>query len=174
MRKALLILLLPALLFVSCKQSKEDMLARKWQAIKVDNPQQDELMKEQETFIDTFGKGNDDATNKAIYGFSNVDSARESLQAEYKDYKDMQEHSIENTWFDFNKNGVVKMNFSGQLDSAKWQLDKEGKLVLDEQMLKGSGTSIEMEIVELADTILKLKFNDNNGTSTVTFRPDKK
>ena len=86
----------------------------------------------------------------------------------------MQEHSIENTWFDFYKNGVVKMNFSGQLDSAKWQLDKEGKLVLDEQILKGSGTSIEMEIIELADTILKLKFNDNNGTSTVTFRPDKK
>jgi hypothetical protein len=159
--------------FASCQQSKETIIAKKWSAISVEDPKQDEMLKEQELFIDTFGKNNDAATNIKEYGFSNVDSARESLKAEYSDYKKMQEHAIENTWFDFNKNGLVIMNFSGQRDSANWYFDKEGKLILDEPKLKGKGNIIKMDIISITDTLLKLKFAENGGMSTVTFHPAK-
>lgn len=165
--------LLLLVVFASCQQSKETMLAKKWNAVSVDDPKQDEMLKEQEIFIDTFGKNNDAATNLKEYGFSNVDSARESLRAEYVDYKKMQEHAIENTWFDFNKNGIVIMNFSGQKDSANWYFDKENKLILDEPKLKGKGNIIKMEVITIADTLLKLKFAENGGTSTVSFKPAK-
>lgn len=172
MRIALIIL--PLFVLAACQPKKEDMLAKKWKASEVDNPKQDSFLKEQEQFIDTFGRNNDAATNIKEYGFSNVDSARASLKAAFADYKNMQQHSVENTWFNFGNNGVVVMNFSGQQDSAKWYFDNEGKLIIDEPKLKGSGNTIKMEVIKLDDTTLKLKFIDNNGTSTVTFHPDKK
>ncbi len=171
MRYITYILLL--LLLVSCQQGKESIIAKKWNAKEVSNPQQDAFIKEQELFIDTFGKNNDAATNLKIYGFSNVDSARESLKTEFADYKTMQQHAVENTWFDFNKNGKVVMNFSGQIDSANWYFDKEGKLVLDEPKLKGSGNVIRMSVLTMEDTLLKLSFSDSTGASTVTFKPAK-
>ena len=158
----------------SCTQSKEEMITGKWLAVQVDNPQQDQLLKEQDAFIDTFGKNTDAATNLAMYGFSNVDSARESLRAEFKDYKDMQKHAIENTLFDFRKDHTIVFNFSGQTDSAKWALEKDGKLTIDDSKMKAKGNIIKMDVITLTKDSLKLKFNDQGGTSTVTFRHDKK
>jgi hypothetical protein len=171
--RRLFILLIPVLI-ASCSSDKSSLLVKKWNAFKVDNPDQDSFLKDQELFIDTFGKNNDAATNIAMYGFSNVDSARASLKAQYTDYQKMQQHAVENTWFDFRKDSVVVMNFSGQQDSAKWYFNKEGKLMLDEKKLKGQGNTLTMEVIALTDTALTLKFTDGNGTSTVSFHPAKK
>ncbi len=171
MKKSILLVALP-LALAACSQSKEDIIIGKWQAVKVDNPQQDSFFLEQEKFLDTFGKAGDDAANKAIYGFSNVDSARESLKAQLKDYKAMQQHAVENTVFNFDKAGTAIMDFSGQVDTVKWSVDKEGKyLTLEESKKSATSTSIKMEVLELTKQALKLKFTDNGGTSTVTFKP---
>ncbi|OSZ78366.1 hypothetical protein CAP35_08920 [Chitinophagaceae bacterium IBVUCB1] len=169
--KKIVILLVSSVLLASCQQSKEDMIARKWQAVKVDNKQQDSLFDEQEKFLDTFGKNNTEAINMAIYGFTNVDSARESLKAQLKDYRAMQQHAVENTTFNFDRKGTAVMNFSGQIDTVKWTLTKEGKLELEEDGKAPEGSKITMEILELTKSALQLKFTDNSGTSTVSFKP---
>lgn len=173
MKKASLLLALP-LMLVACKQKKEDIIAKKWMGISAENPQMDSMIREQQVFLDTFGKNADAATNLAVYGITNIDSARESLRSQIKDYKAMQEHAIKNTWFDFRKDGIVLMNFSGQVDSTKWYFNEDGELVLDEQKLKGAGSVVKMEVIELTNTSLKLKFNENGMASTVLFHPDKK
>jgi hypothetical protein len=174
MKKSILLVALPIAL-AACSQSKEDMIAGKWQAVKVDNPQQDSFFAEQERFLDTFGKAGDAAANIAIYGFSNVDSARESLKAQLNDYKSMQQHSVENTIFNFDKKGTAIMDFSGQVDTVKWSIDKEGKyLTLEESKKSEAATAIKMEVLELTKEALKLKFTDNGGTSTVSFKPASK
>ncbi len=170
MKKAILFVTL-SIVIASCTQSKEDMIARKWKAVTVDNKEQDAAFVAEEQFLDTFGKNNTDATNMAMYGFSNVDSARESLKAQLKDYRTMQQHAVENTIFDFDKKGTAVMNFSGQIDTVKWKLTKEGKLELAEEGKAGNGSKITMDVLELTTTAMKLKFTDNNGTSTVTFKP---
>ncbi|HEY1031533.1 MAG TPA: hypothetical protein VGD89_07160 [Flavipsychrobacter sp.] len=171
--KSLWLLALPLVLF-SCKAKKEDMLAKRWVAVSVENPQLDAQINEQQVFLDTFGKNSDAATNLAIYGITNIDSARESLRAQLNDYKAMQQHAVENTWFHFRKDGIVQMNFSGQIDSTKWYFEEDSLLVLDEQKLKGAGTILKMDVIQLTDTSLKLKFNENGMNSTVLFHPDKK
>lgn len=173
MKKTILVIALPFVL-TACKQSKEEMLSKKWQAISVDNKQQDAYFTEQEKFLDTFGKSTDAATNIAIYGFSNVDSARESLKAQLKDYRAMQQHAIENTIFDFDPKGTAIMNFSGQMDTVTWSINKEGKLELSEKAKSNEASKITMDILGLTETELKLKFTDNGGTSTVTFKPSVK
>jgi len=171
MKKSILLIALPVVL-TACSQSKEDMIVGKWEAVKVDNPQQDSFFMMQEQFLDTFGKTGDATANKAIYGFSNVDSARESLRAQLKDYKAMQQHAVENTVFDFDNKGTAIMDFSGQVDTVKWSVDKEGKyLTLEESKKTSASTSIKMEVIELTKNALKLKFTDNGGTSTVSFKP---
>lgn len=170
MKKAILFVIL-TIAIASCTQSKEDMIARKWKAVTVDNKDLDKAFAAEEQFIDTFGKNNTDAINLAMYGFTNVDSARESLKAQLKDYRMMQQHAVENTVFDFDKKGTAVMNFSGQIDTVKWNLTKEGKLELEENTKTGASSKITMEILELTKTALKLKFTDNSGTSTVTFKP---
>jgi len=173
--KKLLLLAMPfTVLVFSCKNSREDMLAKKWQAVQLDNPEMDQMIKDQETFLDTFGKNTTEAENIANYGIKNTDSMRESLQVQLNDFKAMQEHAVKNTWFEFRKDGVALMNFSGQLDSTSWYFDEEGALILDEMKLKGAGNKIVMQVVDLKNDALKLKFTEEGMTSTVTFKPDKK
>lgn len=170
MKKLIIVLPLTVLLF-SCKQAKEKLIQKKWQAILLESPQMDAVLKENEQFIDTLGTHTDDATNIVIYGTTNVDSLRESLRAQFNDYKAMQAHSIKNTWFHFRKDGMVTMNFSGQPDSTLWYFDDEGVLILDEMKLKGTGNRLKMNVKSLTDDTMKLAFNEDNISSTVTFIP---
>lgn len=174
MNKSLIALLSCSLLLFSCKQDKKSMIMKKWIAVSLENPQLDAMIKEQQTFLDTFGKNTTDKQNDSLYGVHNIDSMRESLQLQLNDFKSMQEHSVKNTWFQFQKNGIVIMNFSGETDSTKWYFDEEDNLMLDEMELKGAGSKLKMEVVQLADTILKLKLNEEGAASMVTFRPQDK
>ncbi len=168
---------LPALLFtiltVSCKQDKKTLLAKKWQAVALDNPQLAQTIKEQEAFIDTFGKNSDANTNEANYGVRNVDSMRESMRAQLNDFKAMQDNAVKTTSFEFRKDGKAIVNFSGNVDSTNWYFDDEDNLVLDEMELKGAGNKLIMVVNELTDKTLKLTFKEDGLTGTITFQPAK-
>jgi len=163
------------LVFSACApKDKKSMITGKWQAISLENPQLVKLMEEQSAFLDTFGKNTTTEQNLEIYGFTNIDSARDVLKKEMVEYMAMQDHAVKNTWFDFRKDGMVVMNFSGQVDSTKWQINEEGVLVLEESTTEGKGEAIKMEILSLTDTLLKLQMNDKGMSSTVIFKPANK
>lgn len=159
------------LLSACSAQNKKAMLTGKWQAVSLENSQLDSLMKEQTHFLDTFGNNTTDEQNLAIYGFTNIDSARDVLKNEMTEYMAMQDHAVKNTWFDFRKDGMVIMNFSGQMDSTKWQINDEGKLVLEEPAKEDDMGKISMDILSLTDTMLRLQMTEQGMSSTVIFKP---
>ena len=170
-----LLLLMIVIVAASCKKERKDMLARVWQEVSTQNQQFDEVMRSQQQFIDTVGSHTTPAENLAAYGSSNIDSFRRSMQINMDSFKKMQQQSVAKTQFDFRENGIVYIHSDIGVDSASWKLEEDGTtLVLDEQKLKGTGTSLQMEIIHLSDTSLKLKFNDNNSSSIANFVPAKK
>lgn len=172
MKKILFASVAIAFILSSCKtQDKNAELVGKWQAISLENTKLKEMMDMQTAFLDTFGQNNTDEQNIAIYGFSNIDSARENLKQEMVDYMAMQDHAVKNTWFEFRKDGVVIMNFSGQVDTSKWQVNNEGMLVLDETKDAESTEKLKLEILSLTDTMLKLQMSEQGMSSTVIFKP---
>ena len=167
------LLSIPVILF-SCKNDKKSTLTRTWYATNLENPLMDTMMKQGQMFIDTVGKNTDAATNAATYGVTNMDSLRHVLQTQFDSVKHLQDEALKQTVFTFRKDGIALLAFSGRTDSAKWMLDKDGNLILDEITASGRGNKIKMEVVELNNDQLKLKFNVNNSSSTVTFKPGMK
>ncbi len=175
MKKILLGYISVLVVLSSCStQDKKSVIAGKWQAISLDNPHLEKLMSDQKQFLDTFGKNNTPEQNVEIYGFSNIDSAREANMKEMEEYMALQEEAVKNTVFDFRKDGVVVMNFSGEVDSTKWHIDKNGALILDETTTGSTSGEIKMEILSLTDSMLKLQLNDQGMSSTVIFKPSDK
>lgn len=173
--KHILVLSIICITLLSCEQkNKKNQLTGKWQAIALENAELDSLMKQQLQFLDTFGSNTTPEENETIYGFRNIDSARTTLKAELEEYLAMQDHAVKHTWFDFRKDGVVVMNFSGQIDSSKWYINDDGALMLDELEMKGAGARIKMEILSLTDTSLRLQLNDEGMSSVVLFEPSDK
>lgn len=172
MKKTILSGLAIVCLTTACNtQDKKAMITGEWQAVSLENHQLDSLMAEQTRFLDTFGNNTTDEENLAIYGFTNIDSVREVSKKEMTEYMAMQDHAVKNTMFNFRKDGMVIMNFSGQMDSTKWQINNEGKLVLDEPAEQDGAGAISMDILSLSDTMLKLQMTERGMSSIVVFKP---
>lgn len=161
------------LLMASCKKGREDLIARKWQEVSVSNAQLDEVMKSQQAFIDTVGKSTDATTNMQDYGVTNIDSFKRMMQQNLDSFTALQKRSVAATQFDFRKEGVVYLRTEEGVDSAAWSFDEDGTLLLDEQKLKGAGSQLHVEVVSLTDTMMNLKFMENNSTSNAIFKPIK-
>lgn len=160
------------LLAASCTQKNEEKIQGRWQQVAIHNPVMEQIIAEQEAFIDTMGANTTPAQNDTMYHTQNLDSLREVLKQEIKTFKEDQDRAIQNTWFDFRKDGVLVLETDNLVDSSAWYLEDEGKtLVLDEQKLKGSGSQVRMEILKLAQDSMKLRFSQGQDTSTVTFKP---
>ncbi|MEI8280129.1 MAG: hypothetical protein WCG87_10225 [Bacteroidota bacterium] len=173
MKKILLILSL-CIFIVACTRDKKEMLVNRWKATHIENPQLDQMMKEQADFIDTLGKNNDPVTNERLYGVKNIDSMRKSLKMQLDTTRMIQDKMMQKTTFDFKSNNLAILNFGQGLDSAIWSLDNSGILILDEKPLKNSGGMVKMEILELSDTSLKLKYTEKGIATTATFHPEHK
>ncbi|MES2703086.1 MAG: hypothetical protein V4649_10625 [Bacteroidota bacterium] len=163
-----------AMIFLfSCQRSKRELLVGTWHAVKLDNPQMDSFFTNSQAFIDTMGKDSTPDDNIATYGTANMDSLRLEMQHQYDSAKTMQYSAVLNTAFRFRKDNVAVLDFNDNIDSAKWAIDGD-KLVLDDLGKETVGQKLSMEIMTLADTVLKLKFIDNGASSIVTFHPGEK
>lgn len=160
-------------LFAACNtKDKKAQIVGKWQAVDMDNPQLMLMMDEQRAFLDTFGINNTEQQNIDVYGFSNIDSARKVLQEEMDEYMKMQDHAIQNTHFEFRKDGMLIMDFSGQVDSTQWDLDEQNMIVL--KVLEGEEEPVNLEVLSVSDTLLKLALKEQGMSSVVIFKPEDK
>lgn len=169
-------LILPILLLglFSCKKDRKSMLVRKWQEVAVINPDIDAMFSQQKIFADTVGHSTTAEENLALYGVSNIDSFRKALNANLDSFRHGQYRAVVSTVFDFHKNGVIYIHSDDGVDSSSWYLDDDGALILDEAKLKGVGTTLRMDIVELSDTSLKLQYMEKFLNSTAVFKPAEK
>lgn len=166
--KHLSFLLLALALFAACKPSREKQIIGLWQETSVRNPQMDEAMEQQRQFLDTVGRRTDSAANLATYGFSNIDSFKQSIHRNLDSFKRAQGKAISETWFEFQKGGMAYLHSEDGLDSANWYFEDDA-LILDEQKLKGGGAKISMDIEQLNDTALQLHFREKYLSSIARF-----
>ena len=173
--KKVIVLILLSTCFFSCKRKKEEIIIKQWQAIAVENPDMQGIMKQQQEFIDTVGKNTDAAANKELYGVGDIDSLRKELQMQLDSFKIMQDAAIKNTQFNFLKDGKAIVNFGGgQTDTCTWRFENDSTLLIDAIKGQGPADKIKMHVVQLTDTMMKLQLNEENTKSTVTFIPGKK
>lgn len=168
------ILLIAAISLSSCKKSREDLLCRNWQEVSTENQERDEMIKMQQAFIDTVGRNTTPQQNLEAYGFTNIDSFRRLMQANMDSFMMLQQREVEQTQFEFKKNGVVYLRTGRRTDSASWKFEEDGMLLLDEQKLKGAGSQLHIEVLTLNDTALRVKFVDGAASAIANFKPVEK
>ena len=173
MKKTFVYVMAVPVLLTACqmKRNKKDMIVGQWQASRLENAQMDSGLILGQKFIDTVGKNSDAATNFKVYGTSNMDSLRHVMQQQLDSMKIAQDEAIKNTIFNFRKDGMAILTFSGRTDSAKWHYDQEGNSIVLDITQGQDNTKLNMDVAAISDTVLKLKFVENGASSTVTFHP---
>lgn len=161
------------LTFTACKESKKDLISRKWHATSVESPVLDEEVAQQRRFFDTVGKSGTPEENQQRYGVRNMDSMRRELHIQLDSMIALQKASMTQTWMDFKKEGTVIADFGNGADTVSWYFEDDGSLILDEMKKKGTGSKIKMEVIHLSKEKLQLRFNENGFSSTASFEPAK-
>lgn len=169
----LAILTLCSLYFISCKPDNAQKLVGAWQEIRVINPQLDSALFQQTVFADTVGTSTDSLQNYLLYGATNIDSFKVHAKANLDSFRKNQFYAIQATIFDFQKDGKMYLHSLDGVDTAKWFIDDDGALILDQEH-KAEGSKIRMEIKELSDTLLQLNYKEQYLESTAVFKPVKK
>jgi hypothetical protein len=160
------------MLLWACQQPTNSKLRAKWRGVHLENRSLDSFFRETQHYLDTFGKGNSDDVNYALYGVSNVDSLRQILRAQHDSTQMLQQMAVKNTIFHFMTDSQAMISFNGLLDTSKWYVVHNNELVLIEQTGPDRGLVTKMSILELTDNELKLRFEQENTFSTVTFRKE--
>jgi len=158
---------------IACNRTKKDMLIRNWHAVKLDNPQLNDMIQQQQLFIDTVGTSTNAEVNRTLYNTTRIDSLKSALQSQLDSFVVLQKMALANTWFNFKKSGIAVLTFNGATDSTSWHFDDDGTLILDELQQTGGVDKLKMLVVQLNDTVLRLRFMQNNINSVVSFHPEK-
>lgn len=172
--KYLSIILLAVITLSACESNVENsttkLLTKKWNATYSSEIDSNEhLMK----FLDTVGNSTSPEQNEQIYGIRDLDSFKKANLSIIQDRLAMQKHSLENTWIQFYKDGMVIRNFSGLVDTTIWSVDTTGKLTFGDPA-KG-GEIYNMDIIKLEDSVLELNMvQQNGGVLNMVFTPQEK
>jgi hypothetical protein len=169
-----LIILLCFSVMVACKSSLQDKMIGSWRAIHLENPVMDSFFEKSQKYIDTLGNGNDANGNFKIYGVTNMDSVRKSMQLQHDSAKAMQSEAVLKTVFRFFKDGKAEITMAGRVDTCKWLTDGDNGLILEELEAGNNASVSRYHIVDVNETELKLRFFDEGDSSTVTFKHDDK
>ncbi len=173
--KTYILLFFCFLLLTACGEDKATLLTGKWQEVTLDKPNVDNVVINQQKFVDTFGRHGTAAQNMATYGYTNMDSARAVLQLQVDSMKMFKQFYITNTQYEFRQDRIAYARSVEGVDSANWYILDNGKtLLLDDSKLKGEGVKTRMEIMMLTRDTLRLRFAEDEDTSTATFIPIKK
>ncbi len=170
MKRCIFSIIALSLLISSCDKSKRGMLVGAWKGVSMENPVDENFYKQNQHYLDTFGKGNSDIVNYNLYGVTNIDSLRKEMQAELDSTRALQMNGVKNSLFTFNKDSVAIMSFNGFIDTCKWLVNKDGALEIIEMAGKNKGERVTIDIMELTEKQLKLKFAQDSSFSTVTFQ----
>ena len=108
-----------------------------------------------------------------VYGTTNVDSLRKLMQEQYDSAKIIQMRSVTNTVFSFTKDSLLFISFNGNIDTCKWTLAANNKVMVEDLNKGGTGEKMTWEILELSDTDLVIKIPQDSSFSKVTFHPER-
>jgi hypothetical protein len=156
----------------SCN-STESKLIGSWHVVRMENPYNDSFLKNTQIFIDTMGKGHDDALNIQLYGVANMDSMRSIMQKQYDSAKLVMINAYAKTTLTLKKGGVVEMVNDGESKEGKWLIDNDNALIIEEEGFGNPGGLTKCRIIELTNKKMMLRFYQDSDSSTITFEPER-
>ena len=176
-RFGLLLLLISAALS-SCHNDKARKMLGNWRSVRVVNHDRDHFFSRSRLFLDTMGKGNTDAVNRAIYGVVNMDSLRRELRIQFDSAFAAQMSIDTQSEIVFNADSTVIFKFPGKTEKGTWFINDEGVLELDETNELGYTEHLSIEIATINNNEMTLTFVKQieeglADTSFVTFRRQK-
>lgn len=149
----------------ACKDSKTDLLCKKWKTVALQNTKMEQEMKFMEQYVDTIGQ-NDPELRSSV----NLDSAKMLIKEEMQRSVLEQKQAIENTLMEFKTNGIAYTTSIDGVDSAMFSIENNF-IKIDEAKLKGVGETMTFEILSLSKDTLKMQLVDYGDTSVVVMIP---
>lgn len=169
-------LALPFLFLVACKNPQAgNALVGEWQATELQNPQVDAILEQQKQMLDTMTRLPEDPSYGMPAEVKSLDSFKAIAYRELDAMRQYYKESATETRFTFRKDSVAVLAFPQGADSARYFLEGDSVLVLNERALKGVGEErLTMHIDKLTSDSLRLSVSDANGRSLMHFRKVKR
>lgn len=164
-----ILLVIPILLFASCKQSPEKMITKKWQLRAIYTESVQSAIDKQTHYIDTLGLHNTPEQN-ALLGITDLNAYKARLRSEVDTYKARQQRIIDQTSYEFKPNGVVTIYSANGNDDAAWHFEGDKKLVI---VRKKENRTTQSTVDLLTKDSLKLTLVKDGMPSTAIFTPAK-
>ncbi len=155
---------------ISCKNDSKKRILGDWQGTALVNANLDSFFVRSQRLIDTLGSHNTPDENSSIYGTYNMDSVKNVLQIQHDSAMLMQQARVKGTYFDFLEDGTAHITFNGgaTIDTAKWNFDDAGMLLLEDLSVGGKGAIKRMRVESLTDTVLQLTIWNEGDSSKLT------
>jgi hypothetical protein len=159
-----------ALLLACNSSSDKTRLVGTWQGKRLDNALMDSFFARSQRVIDTLGANHTADENLEFYGTNNMDSMKRALQAQHDSAYVAQANRIKNVNFNFAADKTAYISFDGKatIDTARWTLDDENSLILEDRSWDGNRSVKKMKLIAVSETELKLMVWSNNDSSLIT------
>ena len=160
------------LAIAACNHSKKDRIVGTWRGTKLENTRIDSFFIKSQQLIDTLGKYNDPDRNYELYGTSNMDSVRRALQGQRDSALTVQNAKVTKTVFIFasDKNAYITFDDHLTTDTAHWNFDDEGALLLEDISTGGGHAVKKLTVLQLTDSVFQVQIWSNDDSSKITFQ----
>ena len=151
------------------------MLIGKWNATAIQNPYVDSGLMMEKQMLDTLGKATTPEQNLALYGTKNIDSLRQDQYAKLDTMISRQQFVTNNTWFQFNKDGSAILHYGDMAPiNTAWQMNDTGKLLLDVIERSSFANNLDINIISITDSSLKIQQVKNEVSNYISFTKERK
>ncbi|RYD51145.1 MAG: hypothetical protein EOP52_12155 [Sphingobacteriales bacterium] len=165
---------IPALVLflASCRlNDPAAQLEGSWQGVAIYNSGIEKLLQEQQFVLDTIGRETPPDQYLAQFGMQNLDSFRKAGYTALAELRKSYEAGAAASRFQFRNDGVAVFSYPDGTDSARYSLEGDSILILDERFLKGVGDDqLQMRIESMSADSLMLRIPDPSAESWIKFR----
>ncbi len=160
------------LLFGSCKQeTKGSKIMGEWQAVSLENAQMETVLAQQKNVIDTMTQFPDNPGYGIPEDIKTLDSFKARAYRELEGMRLSMTQEILGTHFTFRKDSVAVLQYPQGADSARFSVEGDTALVLNERALKTVGEErLVMRVAKLSADSLVLALPGNGQSGKLHFK----
>jgi hypothetical protein len=151
--------------FVACNTEKPGTITKEWKAVDIENRSLEKQKAYYDILMDTITEKNE----RLEFFNGSIDSFKRFTILAFEEQEAIQKTEIENSFMEFNKNGIAYFKSINGVDSAKWT-QEENEIVLDAEDFTGIPNIVRFGIVELTSDKLILKKVDYPDTTIITLK----
>jgi len=175
MKRIVCYLAICSFLLLSCSTGKKKLLVGKWNAVSIENPSMDSFLVLEKHMLDTLGKSTSREQNLELYGTTNVDSLKKDQLSKLDTMQARLQFVTNNTWFQFNGDGSAILHYGDMASiNTSWEFGDDGKLLLDVIEKSNFANNLNINIIALTDSTLRIQQVKNEVSNYISFTKQRK